>query len=104
MKNLFQSLGEVIAFKETDNGVLMSTNEADVRVVVYSESIIRVYIDKTDSAPAELPLCRCSQSTGSRFYSKRDRGCHFHKYVQDQSVDICEAIENFLHRFEWESS
>ena len=42
MKQLFRSLGEIVAFKQTKNGILLSTDEADVRITVYSESVIRV--------------------------------------------------------------
>ncbi|MFT4595246.1 MAG: hypothetical protein ACI85G_001171, partial [Psychroserpens sp.] len=34
MKQLFRSLGEIVAFKQTPNGILLSTDEADVRITV----------------------------------------------------------------------
>ncbi|MGB1318267.1 MAG: DUF4968 domain-containing protein, partial [Flavobacteriales bacterium] len=55
MSHLYQSLGQVVAFKQTKNGVLLSTDAADVRITIYSESVIRVYIEKTENEARELP-------------------------------------------------
>lgn len=70
MKQLFQSLGAVIAFKETQNGVLLSTDDADVHVTVYSSSIVRVFIDKTENDGSELPYAVVEKPQKTKFEVK----------------------------------
>ena len=70
MKQLFQSLGAVIAFKETQNGVLLSTDDADVRITVYSSSVVRVFIDKTENDGSELPYAVVEKPQKTKFEVK----------------------------------
>jgi alpha-glucosidase len=55
MKKLFRSLGSVLAVHQRENGMLLCTDEAEVNITVYSDSIIRVFIEKTENEARELP-------------------------------------------------
>ncbi|MBL4585652.1 MAG: DUF4968 domain-containing protein, partial [Flavobacteriales bacterium] len=55
MKRLFHSLGNAETFVQTDSGILLCTQEAEVKITVYSDSVIRVYIEKTENEARELP-------------------------------------------------
>lgn len=55
MGRLYQSLGEVLAWGQSETGILLSTSDAEVRLTVYSDSVIRVFIERTENVPRELP-------------------------------------------------
>lgn len=55
MKNLFRSLGSVLAVHQRQNGLLLCTDEVEVNITVYSDSVVRVFIEKTENETRELP-------------------------------------------------
>ncbi|MFT6027973.1 MAG: alpha-glucosidase, partial [Bacteroidia bacterium] len=77
MKQLFRSLGEIVAFKQTPNGILLSTDEADVRITVYSESVIRVYIEKKENDATELPYAVVAKPQNVEFEVKETESVIF---------------------------
>lgn len=55
MGRLYESLGRVLAWGQSESGLLMSTQEAELRLTVYSDSVIRVILERTETEIRELP-------------------------------------------------
>jgi alpha-glucosidase len=67
MSSLFQSLGNVEAWVQTDSGLLLSTNEAEVKFTIYSSSVIRIYIEKIENEARELPYAVIASPEQTKF-------------------------------------
>lgn len=61
MSRLYRSLGEVTAVDQTGRGLELTTAEAIVKLTVYSESVIRVYIEQKVNELRELPYAVVAQ-------------------------------------------
>jgi len=67
MSRMYESIGEVAKFIETDSGLLISTEAAEVKVTVYSPSVIRIYIEKTENEARELPFAVTEKPRKTKF-------------------------------------
>lgn len=55
MGKLYQALGKIEAWQQSDSGVMISTQEAEIAITLYSESTVRVMISKTEEDATPLP-------------------------------------------------
>ncbi len=67
MSRLYHPLGEVTKVDQRDHGLELTTAEAVVKLTVFSDSVVRVYIEKKENAPRELPYAVVAQPTEVHF-------------------------------------